>query len=94
MEQNSKELPDITALVLGEQSYFYKTAPFQVVNSLGFIKAVITEYTVTGPEGDIYRLFKTDAGSWYDIDGVNQGASQQILHQLKTEIENSSNNNN
>ena len=50
--------------------YFYVTAPYNVKNSLGVVRATLKEYAVyAAPDSEsiIVKLYKTDNGNWYDL---------------------------
>ena len=59
--------------------YFYITAPYNVKNPLGVVRATLKEYAVYAArdsENIIVKLYKTDTGNWFDLPG---GASFDSL---------------
>ena len=87
MEELSLDAADSGQVHLDGLLYTYRTAPFAFTNSLGFVRATLRQYAVTGPAGENYFLYKTNDGSWYDIDDTNQEADTALLRALKTALE-------
>ena len=53
-------------------TYFYISAPYNVKNPLGVVRATLKEYAVyAAPDSEsiIVKLYKTDTGNWFDLPG-------------------------
>ncbi|MEO5593302.1 MAG: hypothetical protein ABIR15_05905 [Chitinophagaceae bacterium] len=87
MEQAINGSADKRTVVVNQLVYSYQAKPFVLVNTLGFIRAVLTEYTVSGINGEMYKLYKTTEHNWYDIEDANPGAGSSLLGLLKVEID-------
>mgnify|MGYP006365905251 CR=1 FL=1 len=61
--------------------------PVKIANSLGAAVAVLDEYLITDSSGNIYKLYKTNEGNWYDIPEANAGVDKGVLMELKMGID-------
>ena len=64
----------IEVIVKDGSKYFYTTAPYNVKNPLGVVRATLREYAVyAAPDSEniIVKLYKTDTGNWFDLPGGN-----------------------
>ena len=76
-------------IILEERSeLFYSIRPFEITNALGVVIAVLDEYFITNKNGDVFKLDKTNEGSWFDFPGVNSSDNYSFLRQLKVALEN------
>ncbi len=72
-------------IILEEGShYFYVIQPYEMKNILG---AVLDEYLFTkkGSE-EMYKLYKTNEGNWYNANDENAVVESSLLLALKTAI--------
>ncbi len=75
-------------IILEDKSeYFYSVKPFQILNALGAVKAILEEYVITNDGGEIYKLYKTKEGSWYDISNTSPVENGATLRALKLAID-------
>jgi hypothetical protein len=80
---------EIKKIVLGDNSRFsYTLKQVEITNILGAAVAVLDEYFITSSNGDIYKLYKTKEGNWYDVPEVNKGVDNSVLLDLKLGIDN------
>ena len=84
-------------VTLEDKSQFYYTVkPYELVNALGNTIAVLEEYHFTNKDEtskqDFCKLYKTNEGSWYDLqDGCNY-SNKTLLRMLKSAIDSKENN--
>ncbi len=71
-----------------ESEFYYAVRPFEITNALGVVVAVLNEYFITNKEGDIFKLYKTNQGNWFDFPRVNSGDNYSFLRQLKVALDN------
>lgn len=71
----------------GDKQYFYTVNPFEVTNALGTAVAVLQEYSISGSNGETYKIYKTKEGNWYDIAEVNSSRHNLVLISLKSAID-------
>ncbi len=67
---------------------FYSIRPFEIKNALGVVVAVLDEYFITNKEGDIFKLYKTNEGNWFDLPSVIVSDNYTFLRQLKVALDN------
>lgn len=70
-----------------KSQYSYTIMPFEVINALGTVSAVLKEFSIHNCHGEIYKLYKTKEGYWYDINVIDSGKVNSILQALKTAID-------
>ena len=78
-----------------KSQFYYIVKPYELVNALGNIIAVLQEYHFTKKDdntGQFFcKLYKTKEGSWYDLqDGCNY-SEKSILRLLKSAIDSKEN---
>jgi hypothetical protein len=80
---NSKQI----TLEDGSQ-FYYTIQPFEMKNILGTAIAVLDEYVFTkkGTE-EIYKLYRTNEGNWYDVNEENNVKINAVLRSLKSTID-------
>ncbi len=66
----------------------YSIRPFEITNALGITIAVLDEYFITNKSGDVFKLYKTNEGNWFDFPGVNASYNSTFLRQLKIALDN------
>ncbi len=69
------------------KEYFYAVNPFEMTNVLGAAVATLQEYSISGINGENYKIYKTKEGNWYDIAEVNSGRLNLVLISLKSAID-------
>ena len=74
-------------IIVNRCEYSYIVNPFVLTNSLGFVRAQLKEYIITGPGGDCYKLYKTTERNWYDVENANPNAGIGLLRDLKLAID-------
>ena len=75
-------------IILEDNSqYFYTVRPFEITNALGAVIAVLDEYSITNINGEIYKLYKTKEGNWYDISETIPVENNAFLRALKLAID-------
>jgi len=73
---------------LQEQQYFtYKIEPYKLTNFLGAHVAVLQEYSIQNKAGEVFKLYKTIEGNWYDISEEVSIERNTVLRLLKGAIE-------
>lgn len=82
---------------LEDNSQFYYTInPYELINALGSIVAVLQEYNFTKKNDNngqfSCKLYKTKEGNWYDIEEAKIGAGKTVLRMLKCAIDAQENN--
>ncbi len=70
-----------------ESEFFYAIRPFEITNALGVVVAVLDEYFITNKDGDLFKLYKTNEGNWFDSPGVNASDNSTFLKQLKVALD-------
>ncbi len=76
-------------IILEDKSeFYYVIRPFEITNALGVVVTVLDEYFITNKDGDIFKLYKTNEGNWFDFPGVNSGENYSFLRQLKVSLDN------
>ena len=76
-------------LVLDDKSeFYYVIRPFEITNALGVVVTVLDEYFITNKDGDVFKLYKTNEGNWFDFPDVNSGKNYSFLRQLKVSLNN------
>ncbi len=76
-------------IILDDRSeFFYVISPFEITNALGVILAVLDEYFITNKGGDVFKLYKTNEGNWFDFPGINASDNSTFLRQLKVALDN------
>jgi hypothetical protein len=73
-------------IIYGNSYFSYTTRPVAITNPLGFVRTVLQEYQLTSTNGENYRLYKTIAGNWFDIEEANPTAGIAFLSALKSAI--------
>jgi len=74
-------------IILEDNSqYFYSVRPVEITNALGAVIATLKEYSISNVSAQIYKLYKTKEGNWYDIPEANPAADNAILMSLKLTI--------
>ena len=84
-------------ITLEDNSQFYYTIkPYELINALGSIIAVLQEYNFTKKDDNneqfFCKLYKTKDGNWYDIEEAKIIAKNNILRMLKSAIDAEENN--
>ena len=79
-------------IILEDNSQFYYTiTPYELVNALGNIKAVLQEYNFTKKDvnnGQFFcKLYKTKEGNWYDFEDAKTTVEKGTLRLLKSAID-------
>ncbi len=54
-----------------EKRIFLFIRTFEITNALGVIIAVLDEYFIINKDEDVFKLYKTKEGNWYDFHGFN-----------------------
>ncbi len=72
-----------------KREFFYFIRPFEITNALGVIIAILDEYFITNKDGDIFKLYKTNEGNWFDLPDVNASDNYSVLRQLKVALDKS-----
>ena len=72
-------------------SYYYYIKPYELINALGSVVAVLQEYTFsnadeTNEQGNC-TLYKTKEGNWYDVAESRIVVEKNIVRMLKTAID-------
>lgn len=81
---------DVKEIVLSDNSRFsYSIKQVQITNILGVAVAVLDEYFITNSTEEIYKLYKTKEGNWYDMPEANNGVDKSVLLGLKLGIDGS-----
>ncbi len=75
-----------TLVIISGTQFFYTIKPVAITNALGFVRTVLQEYQLTSSTGENYKLYKTVAGNWFDIDEANPTAGIALLSSLKKAI--------
>jgi hypothetical protein len=74
-----------------KSKYYYTVQPYELVNALGNIIAVLEEYSFTKKENSqsafSCKLYKTKEGNWYDIEDLDNITDKAVLRMLKTAID-------
>lgn len=79
---NSKQI----SLEDGSQ-FYYTIQPFEMKNILGAAIAVLDEYIFTKKgTAEIYNLYRTNEGNWYDVDESQTNVNSSIQRLLKLSI--------
>ena len=72
-------------------SYFYTIKPFEITSILGNVIAVLDKYifvsTEQKNETELYKLYRTKEGNWYDIAETKSAIENTILRSLKSAME-------
>ncbi len=68
--------------------YSYTIKPVEITNSLGVVIAILEEYFITNDNGEIYKLYKSKEGNWYDISDTIPVENNKVLRALKLAIDN------
>ena len=71
----------------GGKEYYYAINPFEMTNVFGAAVATLQEYSISGLNGENYKIYKTKEGNWYDIAEVNSGRDNLVLISLKSAID-------
>ena len=87
MENQTTEPGGECVIIINQCQYAYTIRPFEVTNSLGFVRAVLQEYLVKATDGHSYKLYRTTEGNWYDVDHANPVTDAAILLSLKMELD-------
>lgn len=66
--------------------FFYTVKSIEFTNVLGATIAVLDEYSIRNSAGEIYKLYKTKEGNWYDVPEANIEAEKAVLLSLKLAI--------
>ncbi len=75
-------------VILGnDKQYSFTVNPFEITNALGTAVATLQEYTITSGNGEIYKIYKTKEGNWYDMAVVNSSRHNLLLVSLKSAID-------
>lgn len=69
--------------------YQYAISQVEVENALGAVVAVLDQLIITDEAGNLYKLYKTKEGNWYDLDAENNTFQQAVLQRLKRAIDSS-----
>ena len=80
-------------ITLEDNSKFYYTiTPYELINALGNIIAVLQEYNFTKKDDNngqfSCKLYRTKEGNWYDVEEANPTGNNSILRALKLAIDN------
>jgi hypothetical protein len=68
--------------------FFYTVKPFEMMNILGAVVAVLDEYLFTKKgSSESYKFYRTKDGNWYDVNDDNAPAEYSILRTLKLAID-------
>lgn len=59
----------------------------KITNILGAAVAVLDEYLITNFAGEVYKLYKTKEGNWYEVPEVNTGVEKSVLMGFKLAID-------
>lgn len=85
--QTNKEI-----VLSDNSSYSYSLAPYEMKNTLGHVVAILEEFTfirkglIYDPE--IYKLYRTREGNWYEPNTANPLRDMALLRKLKSALEN------
>ncbi len=85
MKENSADLYQI--ILPDQRTFAYKIEPYELTNFLGAQVAVLQEYSIQNKAGEIYKLYKTAEGNWYDIAEEIESARNVLLRMLKSAID-------
>lgn len=68
-------------------AFMYTVEPFEIKNILGQTAAVLDEYSFTQKAGiEVYKLYRTSDGNWYDMNTEMQTEKMSVLRQLKAAL--------
>lgn len=70
-----------------DNTWFYSVQPCEIKNALGAVVATLDEYLVNNVRGEIYKMYKTPEGFWFDIPGANPVEKGVLLRTLKIAID-------
>jgi hypothetical protein len=80
---------EIKYLFLGDNSQFsYTIRQVEITNALGTAVAALDEYFITDSAGEIYRLYKTKEGNWYELTEESDTDRNTIIRSLKIALDN------
>ncbi len=71
-----------------ESEFYYAIRSFEITNALGVVVAMLDEYFITNKKGEVFKLYKTKEGNWFDFPGVNSSDNYSFLRQLKVALDN------
>ena len=79
-------------IILEDNSqFFFMIRPFEMINSLGKVIAVLKEYVFIkkgeSSEQNSCRLYKTKEGNWYDLHDNNSATENRLSLSLKTAVD-------
>lgn len=69
--------------------YQYVISQVEVQNALGAVVAVLDQWIITDEAGNLYKLYQTKEGNWYDLDAERNTIQQAVLQRLKRAIDSS-----
>lgn len=87
MNGNHPELITNSILLEDNSSYFFSIKSVEITNFLGSVIATLQEYSISGINGEKYKLYKTKEGNWYETDDTSSPSNSNILRALKLAID-------
>ncbi|MGC4102364.1 hypothetical protein [Ferruginibacter sp.] len=73
------------------QSFSYTISPFEILNALENVVAILQEYHFTRMmDNDTridYKLYRTKEGNWYDVEEPKTDQDKSIIRTLKSAID-------
>jgi hypothetical protein len=96
MRESLKNLFSHQIILEDKSLFYYSINPYQLTNALGNDIAILSEYTFSkkGEENpvNIYKLYKTKEGNWYDVEEATAFSEKNIVRMLKSAIDLKENN--
>ena len=91
MERELIDIKNGQVFLQDNSSYFYTIKPFEITNILGKVISVLDEYifvsTEQKNETELYKIYRTREGNWYDIAELKSAVENTILRALKSVME-------
>ena len=85
IEVQTEEIKEI--VLTDNRRFYYTVKQVEITNILGAAVAVLGEYSITNSTGEVYKLYKTNEGNWYDVPDMNKGVNTSVLLALKFGID-------
>lgn len=87
METSIKDI-EIHHISLNEQDILnYTIQPAEIKNALGAVAAVLNEYRFTLQDKELFKLFRTNEGNWYEFSDEISSEHLSLISALKSAIE-------